>query len=156
MVATDPQDIFYFAYGSNMDVDRKQDRTGRIREARRARLRRYRLAFNKRAQGGGVYANIVHSDSDDVSGVVYRCDPHAMEALDSYEGVDAGHYQRAPVSILLDNGSSVEAETYVAGERFLCPEGSPPRDYLERMLRGARHHGLPDAYIRRVESARRG
>ena len=40
-------DCWYFAYGSNLDVDRMQFRTGPMREARRVRLDGYRFAFNK-------------------------------------------------------------------------------------------------------------
>ena len=57
-VPDDP--VWYFAYGSNLDRDQKEARTGAIREARVARLRGYRLAFNKRAsKAGRLYANIV-------------------------------------------------------------------------------------------------
>lgn len=52
-------DILYCAYGSNLDTARMQKRTGPFREATVATLSGYRLAFNKEAQDGGVYANIV-------------------------------------------------------------------------------------------------
>ena len=156
MVERPPQDILYFAYGSNLDVDRMQERTGHIPGARRGCLYGYRLAFNKRASRGGVYANIVPSDTDQVWGVVYRCDPHAMKALDACEGVGTGHYRRIHVTILLDDGSTVESDTYVAAQQCVVPEGSPAADYLERILRGARHHRLPDEYVRKIEAVRHG
>lgn len=51
-------DQWYFAYGSNLFVDQKEERTGRSRQAIRSRLSSYRFAFNKRGGGGQVYANI--------------------------------------------------------------------------------------------------
>ena len=51
-------DTFYFAYGSNLRIDRKLERTGAIRRVRLARLKDYRFAFNK-AGMNEVYANIV-------------------------------------------------------------------------------------------------
>ena len=43
-------DYWHFAYGSNLDPTRKEDRTGLIRKdepPKRARLPNYRFAFNK-------------------------------------------------------------------------------------------------------------
>ena len=80
-----PSDIWYFAYGSNLSMDRTQQRTGSIRSARKACLKDYRLAFNKGGLGGEVYANIVPSPGDVVWGVVYLCDQEAMAGLDDFE-----------------------------------------------------------------------
>jgi hypothetical protein len=52
-------DQWYFAYGSNLSSEQKECRTGTIREARRARLDGYRIAFNKRGGDGTGKANIV-------------------------------------------------------------------------------------------------
>jgi hypothetical protein len=41
-------DKWYFAYGSNLFIDQKEQRTGRIRQAVCCRLAEYRFAFNKR------------------------------------------------------------------------------------------------------------
>ena len=45
-------DVWYFAYGSNLDPTRKERRTGQIREElddkpKRVRLQNYCFAFNK-------------------------------------------------------------------------------------------------------------
>ena len=57
------------------------ERTGAIRtgdERRRtARLKNFRLAFNKRGRGVNVYANIMPYDGDEVIGVVYRWNTEA-------------------------------------------------------------------------------
>lgn len=149
-MTTKAADVFYFAYGSNLNAQQKEKRTGRIREARRARLPGYRLAFNKRAAGGGVNANIVPQVGDEVWGVLYRCTPAALSEMDHYEGVAEGHYDRALVTVLLEDGQQVEAITYVAGQGFICSEGLPRKDYLERIVRGARDYGLPEDYVRRI------
>ena len=144
-------DILLFQYGSNLDPAQKEARTGPIREARGGRLPGYRLAFNKRASNGGVYANIVQDANREVWGVVYRCNQNAIRLMDEREGVRGGHYRRVNVTVQLETGEPIEATTYVAGDRFLCPEGRPSQEYLERIIRGARHHGLPEAWVRTVQ-----
>jgi len=144
-------DVWYFAYGSNMSVDRKRVRTGLIRKSHRAMLRDYRLAFNKAATGGGVYANIVESDGTSVWGVIYLCDPAAMAELDRREGVMGGHYERTTVTVELDGGTKETAETYVAGQKYLVSEGSPTDEYLDFIVTGAGEHGLPSEYIQAVQ-----
>ena len=148
-------DSWYFAYGSNLDPSRKEVRTGQLREARVARLDGYDIAFNKRGGVGRSYANIVRHDANTVWGVVYRCSPEALASLDKYEGVDGGHYRRAIVRVRCNDGDDVRAVAYIAGESFIDDSCSPSGWYLSRVLSGARHHGLPEDYVRRIQVAAR-
>lgn len=143
-------DIFYFAYGSNLDRPRKEARTGRIREAKKARLLDYRLAFNKKATHGGVFANIVPHVGSVVWGVVYRCRPDSLDELDKYEGVSSGDYERIPVVVELADSTTVQAITYTACEKSICAEGIPSKSYLRLIMNGARGHCLPNEYIEQI------
>ena len=150
-------DIWYFAYGSNLSVDRKVERTGAIRQAIPSRLVGYRFAFNKRAsEGGRAYANVVRDPNAVVWGVAYLCNPQAMKALDRHEGVSGGHYKRLLVEVTTSTGEKIKAVTYVAGEDFLIEGVRPSDEYLRLILDGARHHALPEEYIRTIESEARG
>ena len=144
-------DTWYFAYGSNLSKGRKEDRTDLIRCSLRARLKGYRLAFNKKATKGGVYANIVSKAESEVWGVIYLCDPEAMAELDRFEGVMGGHYERMPVTVELDDGTQQSAETYVAGSRYIGSDEKPSDDYLHYILTGANEHGLPIEYIEKIQ-----
>lgn len=145
-------DSWYFAYGSNMSVDRKVKRTGVIRESVRCRVPGYRFAFNKAADDGGGYANIVPDASATVWGVAYLCDETAIGGLDVCEGVSGGHYRREIVEVVTDDDEVLQALTYVAGDDFVCSERAPRDDYLDTVLKGARHHGLPEDYIEFLEA----
>jgi gamma-glutamylcyclotransferase len=145
------RDQWYFAYGSNLLIDQKEQRTGRIRQSIRCRLPGFRLTFNKRGNGGQIYANIVSDDAAEVWGVAYLCNPQAMQAMDRYEGVADGHYERVPVTVVWDGGESIEAVTYVAGEDFVCEAGRPHSEYLRKIVSGAQHHALPEEYIAQIE-----
>ncbi len=148
----DNSEILYFAYGSNLDPERMKQRIGRIPTSQRARLPNYRLAFNKRASGdAGVYANIVQETDREDWGVIYRCTHEEMDVLDKCEGVASGHYRRHYVSVELEDGEIVNAITYVAGDAYICKEGSPSQEYLRHIVTGAQQHGLLEEYIKSIE-----
>ena len=144
-------DQSYFAYGSNLFVDQKEKRKGQIRQAVRCRLKGYRFAFNKRGNGGHVYANIVLDDTAEVWGVNYLCNPEAIQEMDRSEGVGSGHYERFFVTVEKEAGETVHAITYVAGEDFVCEPSKPTVAYLNKIIVGARQHDLPEEYVRMIE-----
>jgi gamma-glutamylcyclotransferase (GGCT)/AIG2-like uncharacterized protein YtfP len=146
------KDQWYFAYGSNLATDQKANRTGPIREAKRARLEGYRLAFNKQGSDGTGKANIVKEPGATVWGAVYRCSPDALREMDKHEGVASGHYTREAVRTCLDSGAELDAVAYVAGPGFINDSLGPSPIYLQTILRGAREHELPNDYICRVEA----
>ncbi len=142
-------DTFYFAYGSNLRIDRKLERTGAIRRVRLACLKDYRFAFNK-AGMNEVYANIVPCVGDVVWGAVYLCSAQAMIWLDEYEGVKVGHYRRIPVEVETADGQNIQAETYIAVEGFIIEVGRPSKWYLDQILQGAAEHSLPAEYVQHI------
>src|SRR5262245_20567970 len=145
------EDVWYFAYGSNLSPARMEERVGTIRKSVRCFLRNYRLAFNKRAsKAGEVYANIIPSEGDRVWGVIYLCDSDAMQNLDVWEGVSGGHYYREQVEVVADGSSAFGAIADVAGK--VIPEGRPSDDYLKLILTGAKGHELPEEYIEQIKS----
>jgi 5'-nucleotidase len=150
-------DLWYFAYGSNLSLERKVERTGAVRRARRCRLPQYRLTFNKRPQRGeGACASIVRDPSSLVWGVVYLCDQQTIDILDGHEGVEDGHYRRETVEVITDDDERLEAVTYVAGEDHLCDGDLPQPAYLKLLLDGATQHHLPEDYVRGIEALGRG
>ena len=146
------KDIWYFAYGSNLSVDQKEERTGVVRKALLCRLPGYRLAFNKKGRDGTARANIMEAGPEEVWGVAYLCDETAMTRMDKDEGVPGGHYRRQRVEVITASGHMrLDAIAYVAGEEFIFPEGEPSCEYLARILEGARKHGLPSHYIEQID-----
>jgi cation transport regulator ChaC len=151
---TDQGKGWYFAYGSNLCVGQMLRRTGPIGEGEDspcvARLPGYRLFFNMQGDDGSVYANILQP-GDGVIGVLYRCSVTALACLDAYEE----GYDRRWVLVTLESGATREAMAYVARPECTSSGGRPSPEYLGRILRGARGHGLPEAYIRSIEAQAR-
>ena len=141
---------WYFAYGSNLWIDQMATRTGPLHvgseQPRSARLFGYRFAFNMRAANGQVYANIVRPGPF-VLGVLYLCSPSALEILDTFEG----GYRRVGIEVVGDAGETMEAVAYVADAEHAIDGGRPSAEYVERILRGGRRHGLPEEYLREIE-----
>lgn len=145
----DTEEIWYFAYGSNLSVvDEKRKGRGNIHEAVPCRLPDYRLTFSKLGRDGTCKANITPDPAAEVWGVAYLCDREAMAELDHSEGVDDGHYEHLVVKVHTRTSGVLEAITYTAGPEYLCEEGPPREDYARSIIHGARHHGLPEDYIR--------
>ena len=141
----------YFAYGSNMEPRRFKRRCPRARVLGPARLPGYRLDFTRYSTGfrGGI-ADIVADPEAEVWGVLSRVEESDLASLDEYEGVPVG-YRRERVTVLDESGQEHLAITYVAN-----PTGrfAPSKAYIEIILAGAREHGLPPDYVRRLEQIR--
>jgi gamma-glutamylcyclotransferase len=142
---------WYFAYGSNLWIDQMTERTGPIRKGadapRVARLANHRVVFNMHGGDGHVFANIM-SPGEGVLGVVYRCSPESLRQLDTYEQ----GYERGHVQVVLENGERLDAVTYFAKPAHVGNCSQPSAAYLQRILDGARQHGLPSAYIQGLEA----
>ncbi len=139
---------WYFAYGSNMSpaifVDRRKMTP---REALCARLDGHRLAFDLPiGPGERAVANVRVDPDAHVFGVAYRIDDEELARLDLTEGVHRGLYARVPVVVTALDGTSIHATTYRSTRGV--PGRKPSRRYLDLLLDGARHHGLPEDYVR--------
>jgi hypothetical protein len=140
-------ELWYFAYGSNLDPDTFLGRRRmRPSAAHGAWLPGWELTFDLPVGPGerGV-ANLRPRAGAHVHGVAYALDSGQADHLDRSEGVDRGYYARTGVRLERDRGEPIEAFTYTS--RHGVPGRKPSRRYLDLLLRGARHHGLPEAWI---------
>src|SRR5437660_3718466 len=113
---------WYFAYGSNMNPARLADdrlTPKGVALGRRVggRLDGWRLAFDKvaRSPKGAGAGNIVAAPGGIVHGTLNEMPSAGLDALDVWEGVAGGHYERRTVGVVrADTGETIEAVTYVA------------------------------------------
>src|SRR3954454_12856104 len=113
-----------------------------------AELLDHRIAFRRRSirwQGGA--ADIVLAPGESVWGVLWEL-PLGLGELDAKEA--AGNaYRRRSAEVLLDGGPRQAAVYEVISKE--PEELSPPREYIDAMLTGAREHGLPKDWLLRIE-----
>lgn len=145
--------VWYFAYGSNMHHSAFRERRGmKPTEWRVARVRGYRLRFNLdgRPRGKAAPANICPDPNGEMWGVLYRITRRELLRLDSTEGVPGHHYRHVLVSAEDTDGNIVTAVAYMAPG--LEADRLPSLRYISLLREGARAHGLPEAWVRFLES----
>jgi len=138
--------LLYFAYGSNMALERLR---ARVREAEPlgcGLLVAHSLRFHKVGRDGSAKCDAFATGvgADRVHGVLYRIEHSSRGLLDSVEGLGAG-YDTREVAIRLDDGRPFQAFTYYA--TLIDPQLQPFDWYLEHVIRGAHQAGLPQAYL---------
>lgn len=134
-----PQDrVWYFAYGSNMDVARMLTRNAPFTRRIKGRVGGHRLVFNKISDSnpGFGFANIIPEQGYDVMGVLYEVNADGLLQLDKYEGVRGGHYFRCQMSVSMDDGTTVEATVYLAHPNKVEDGLLPTASYMDHLYRG--------------------
>lgn len=127
----------YFAYGSNLCVHQMARRCPEATDPRPAMLADHDWLINER----GV-ATVEPFTGSKVHGVLWWLTDRDLATLDSAEGVPV-RYRRDRLTVRTSDGPS-PAWVYIDHRT----EPGPPRPgYLERIIDGARHHGLPQRWI---------
>ncbi|WP_395625717.1 gamma-glutamylcyclotransferase family protein [Daejeonella sp.] len=124
--------IIYFAYGSNMDFNRLNEREISFEFIGLGILEDYELKFNKIAskKSGVGYANIVSQKGSKVEGLLFSIDN--IELLDQFEGFPS-HYKKEILKIHY-LGNLIDAIVYVASIKWVSNSLKPERAYLNRLL----------------------
>jgi cation transport regulator ChaC len=145
--------VWYFAYGSNMHQGTFVERRGiRPLESRVGRIAGYRLRFNLdgRPKGKAAPANICSDADQEVWGVLYKITRRDMLRLDSTEGVPGRGYWPTWLNAVDMHGNPVTAITYMAAGKEI--DGRPSHRYISLLREGARRHGLPEQWVQFLDS----
>ena len=144
--------MLYFAYGSNLHSPQLNARAPSARFAGTARLDGYRLGFTRESQRwGGLAADVIRDETASVWGALFDMSREDVHALDHSEFAGTG-YWRFPVLVHSKPMAWKPAFTYEVIQK--AAEGSPPEAYIDQVIRGAEECGLPDAWLRFLETFR--
>ena len=144
----------YFAYGSNMKLAQMKSRCTGANKIGNGRLNNYEICFPRKSpsrQGKGV-ASICEKAGAYVEGVLFELTNSDLNRLDQYEGVPK-IYLRKSVTLLINDGRVIAAETYVANPMEGAPF-KPSKAYIDAIIEGAIENGLSQDYVeelRKVE-----
>jgi phage replication-related protein YjqB (UPF0714/DUF867 family) len=127
----------YFAYGSNLCVAQMARRCPDAVNPRPAILADHDWLINQR----GV-ATVEPFTGTHVHGVMWQLSDRDLATLDSAEGVPV-RYRRDRLTVHTHDGPT---QTWVYIDRRVQP-GAPRPGYLERIIAGAIHHGLPHRWV---------
>jgi gamma-glutamylcyclotransferase len=136
----------YFAYGSNMSLARLRARIPEAQSLGAARLPGHGLRIDKLGRDRSAKANLVIAAGEEVWGVLYRMPHEGFARLDRHEG----GYVRFEADVEDAAGALRRALSYRSERRADDPR--PFAWYRAHMLAGAREHGLPEAWIQRLEA----
>lgn len=128
----------YFAYGLNMDPAGMAERCPHSRPIGPARLPRHRFIVTRDG-----YASAIRDPREGVHGVLWDCSLADIRVLDKFEDIASGLYVKITQPVIVPGGAK-RALIYIgrSGE-----PGKPKPGYMETVILGAKHFGLPETYV---------
>jgi len=141
-------DVYYFAYGSNLDPSQMKERVGEWISSERVLAEGYKLVFNvKSRRWGGWAANLKKTDSieDKLYGVMYEITNQQHVTMSGFEGID-------PISISVkkeNNQEQKNVKAYIWPKEELSHE--PPEAYKKAIITGLKQHGYNQEIIEKVQ-----
>jgi hypothetical protein len=135
--------IYYFAYGANMDTKRLHKRIGKIYNGINGILFNYKLVFNKNTSlNDYAYANIKESKNSKVYGKIYCLTYDELKKIDLDEGI--GYERKIFCVKKLDSYEYIYAYAYIATDKqYLTNKLKPSEKYLNYF----KNSNLPNEYI---------
>jgi cation transport regulator ChaC len=141
--------VWYFAYGSNLNVDQMNSRVGEWHLSKRALARNCRLEFNVHStKWQGNTANLQQTGrfEDTVYGVVYLLTEELFLSLARHEGVSP-----VGISVELEDGNEIShAKTFLW--KSSNPGAAPSEPYRRTMEAGLLQHGYTKSLVDRIFS----
>jgi gamma-glutamylcyclotransferase (GGCT)/AIG2-like uncharacterized protein YtfP len=141
--------LYYFAYGSNMNWQQMQRRCPSSRFVSVARLPDYRFGITRhsRLRDCGT-ANVYPDQGGEVWGIIYEVSEADLTVLDAFED----GYRREILSLcpLEDGKTPLHALVYVADIEQNVPR--PNAEYRRLIVEGAKHWKLPESYVALLEA----
>uniref|UniRef100_A0A1E1WWX0 gamma-glutamylcyclotransferase n=1 Tax=Amblyomma aureolatum TaxID=187763 RepID=A0A1E1WWX0_9ACAR len=142
-----PDEILYFAYGSNMWSGRMHIRNPTAKFFDIGELEGYRVDFVDEYdcwQGAG--AALEKDDQRTTHGVVWTLPKTEIEHLDEQESL----YDAGDVRVKLPSGEKVVCRTYFYSTRQPGKKCLPSLLYKAVLVAGAIEHKLPESYVREL------
>jgi gamma-glutamylcyclotransferase (GGCT)/AIG2-like uncharacterized protein YtfP len=143
----------YFAYGSNMSTEYIQQCCPSARFLLLAQLPNFHIEFRRYSEKymGGI-SSIIQAPGAMTKGVLYEVDEKDFAALDILESVPQNVYRRDTFLVFGADGQWHHAELY----RVTNPAGpyAPSPKYVDRMIAGAREHGMDPEYTANLVALR--
>lgn len=125
---------FYFAYGSNCNLEQMASRCPGATTVGVATLRNYTLLFN------GV-ASISRKNGSEVKGVLWEITQQCERSLDRYEGFPS-FYEKKSITVYTDGDTTIKAMVYVMTSEHNYP-ALPTSRYYEGIKTGFLQNGIP-------------
>ncbi len=141
---------YYFAYGSNMQRKRLEDRVGKVVFIGKARLEDYELDFSKKSKDGSGKANITEKVNSIVEGAIFQLSVDQLKMLDKFEGYPT-HYLRQKIKVQRTKDDRIfSVHVYIAQSDHIQPNLRPTPTYLNYIIDGAKEIKATDTHEKLV------
>lgn len=145
---------YYFAYGSNMNLDQMAYRCPDAEVVGKAILKDYSLKFRGNRNGNGV-ASIVPDPGKEVQGLLWKITPKCEQSLDFYEGYP-NLYEKKEIVVQTKTGEQAGVAVYIMNEPYQSQPALPCDLYLNGILDGCRQNHLTQKDVcRAVEETKK-
>lgn len=132
---------YYFAYGSNMDMEQMRRRCPDAKCIDTAVLHGWKFALDEVG-----YATVVLEAGASVPGLLWMLTDADEAELDTYEGVRYNCYEKVTLSVVPKRAyEPTQALVYVSLRG--ANEGARVQGYLERIVHAAAHAGFGRSYL---------
>ena len=149
----------YFGYGSNMLTCKLKDRCPSAVPIGICKIKKHSLKFHKVSHAkskNGILdisgkGDMVPSESetDEVYGVLFKILKKEEKKLDKAEGYPDYGYDKKKIDVITTKGEKYRSVMYFANE--IDPKKKPYHWYKEQVVQGAKEHGLPEGYIKKID-----
>lgn len=140
--------MLYAAYGSNLHPARLARRISSAQLIDTAFLSHWSLHFHKRSEDHSGKCSILSGDGG-VHFAIFDISANDKLTLDKIEGVGSGYAEMSLSFPGIGNCLS-----YVAEDTYIDDALRPYDWYKELVVAGARFHGFPDHYLKKIEVIR--
>jgi len=124
------EDILYFAYGSNINLEQMAHRCSDAQIVGPVTLENYELQFR-----GSGFATVAPKEGSVVHGLLWKLTPESEQALDRYEGYPR-HYTKEQVPVRTADGASVSVMVYIMAEPMCRQPALPYPSYYRAIQQG--------------------
>ena len=131
------EEILYFAYGSNINLEQMEHRCPDAQIVGPVTLENYELQFR-----GHGFATVAPKEGSVVHGLLWKFPPVSEQTLDRYEGYPR-HYTKDQVSVRTADGAAVSVMVYVMAEPLCRQPALPSPGYYHAIQQGFEESGLP-------------
>ena len=90
------------------------------------------------------------SETDEVYGVLFSIDKSEESSLDKAEGYPKYGYDKKTIDVITIKGEKYRAVMYFAYD--IDSKKKPYHWYKEQVVQGAKEHGLPEDYIKKIKA----
>ncbi len=142
--------MYYFAYGTLLDLDAMKGIAPSVRSHGVMRLDGYRLGFGRCARADSSGCTLDPTPGAVTYGIQYELSDEEMAGMDKVAVSGRDLWVHMPITVSNAAGERVESLTYVIPGKTRAV--SPSDNYVRPILKGLDQWELPTAYVTDVKS----